>query len=92
MIDNTNELAVYRRLDQLEQADRELTKATTELTISVRLMTQAVETLSRATDQNGEMDKRLTRVESAYGALKLLGGGAALSIVGLAVTAIFGAR
>lgn len=83
---------VYRRLDQLEKADKELTKAVTELTLSVRLMAQSVETLTKATDQNSEIDKRLIKVESAYGALKLLGGGAALSIIGLAVTAIFGAK
>lgn len=83
---------VYRRLDQLEKTDKELTKAITELTLSVRLMAQSVETLTKATDQNSEIDKRLIKVESAYGALKLLGGGAALSIIGLAVTAIFGAK
>ena len=83
---------VYRRLDQLEKTDKELTKAVTELTLSVRLMAQSVETLTKATDQNSEIDKRLIKVESAYGALKLLGGGAALSIIGLAVTAIFGAK
>ena len=83
---------VYRRLDQLEKTDKELTKAVTELTLSVRLMAQSVETLTKATDQNSEIDKRLIKVESAYGALKLLGGGAALSIIGLAVTAIFGAN
>ena len=83
---------VYRRLDQLEKTDKELTKAVTELTLSVRLMAQSVETLTKATDQNSEIDKRLIKVESAYGALKLLGGGAALSIIGLAVTAVFGAK
>lgn len=90
---------VFRRLEHIERsqqelktADNELTKAVTELTLTVRLMAQTVEALTKATDQNSEIDKRLIKVESAYGALKLIGGGATLSIMGLAITAIFGAK
>jgi len=78
------------RLDRLERALQ-------DLTMDVRLMAQSMETIKDAIQESAqarkdmqELDKRLIKVESAYGALKLLGTGAALSIIGLAVTALFG--
>jgi len=85
------------RIEKLEESYRGLTLAIHDLTMDVRLMAQSMETIKDAIKENGEtrnavaeLEKRLIKVESAYGALKLLGTGAALSIIGLAVTAIFG--
>jgi hypothetical protein len=94
---------IYRRLDKLENVIVDVqtrsAREISELTIAVRLTAQSVDNLSKIIESHEhlrgelvEIDKRLSRVESGYGALKLLGGGAALSIIGLAVTAIFGAR
>lgn len=78
------------RLDRLERALQDLTMDVRLMAQSMEIIKDAIQESAQARKDMQELDKRLIKVESAYGALKLLGTGAALSIIGLAVTALFG--
>lgn len=88
---------IHDRIDRAENRHQALDKSITDLTIQIQVMAegfaQMQKTLSKLSslwEDYHTVDKRVANIEQSIKAIQVVAGAVVVSIVGLAVTAIFG--